>query len=62
VVREPGCEVSAFDAWPSARYVVTVTFVRGATSNGIGSDTICAPTGTTTDDRPENVTGRDVPA
>ena len=61
VVREPGCEVMAATAWPSARYTVTVRLERGARSKVSGSDTTCAPAGTTTEARPWKVTGRAVP-
>src|SRR5690348_1423859 len=48
-------------SWPVARYIVTVRLDWGATGNGTGSETICAPIGTVTDDRPSNVSGRVVP-
>jgi hypothetical protein len=62
VVRDPGCEVMLFEACPFARYIVTVTFVCGASGKSIGSDTTCAPTGTSTEDFPWNVTARALPA
>src|SRR5690606_8216226 len=51
----------AVDACPSARWTVTVRLDRGATRNGSGSETTCAPTGMTVPGRPLKVTGRSVP-
>src|SRR6187431_1958199 len=58
VVRDPGWEVRFRVACPVARYAVIVRFSPRPTGSATGSDTIWAPTGTVTDRRPPNVSGR----
>src|SRR5262245_4132419 len=60
VVREPGCDVTAWRT--SARYIVTARFAAAGSATCTGSETTWAPAGITTEARPENVTRCDVPA
>ncbi len=61
VVREPGWEVSASEAWPRAVYAVTVSSDPARSSKSSGSETIWAPTGTVVASRPAKVTRRRLP-